>query len=153
MVKHSLLLVAFSFLMTACGTTAQLSTPFSSLQVGQNEGSQMLNAAEKGDLGKSTIVFFHSDWCHSCDKANPILDQLVKEHSNERKRRRREREDTKERFAVGREGGEEKKKVGGGEEKGKGWASISGWPGKDNLQNTITQMMTHHQEMAIRTKN
>lgn len=153
MVKHSLLLVAFSFLMTACGTTAQLSTPFSSLQVGQNEGSQMLNAAEKGDLGKSTIVFFHSDWCHSCDKANPILDQLVKEHSNELTIIRMDIDDTKSRFAVGRYGVSATPTFVLFSAQGNVLASISGWPGKDNLQNTITQMMTHHQEMAIRTKN
>lgn len=153
MVKHSLLLVAFSFLITACGTTGSLPTSFSSLQVGQNEGSQMLNAAEKGDLGKSTIVFFHADWCHTCDKANPILDQLAKEHSNELTIIRMDIEDSKSRSAVGRYRVSATPTFVLFSAEGNVLASIPGWPGKDNLQNTITQMMSHHQQMAIRTKN
>lgn len=153
MVKHSLLLVAFSFLMTACGTTTSLSTSFSSLHVGQNEGAQMLNAAETGDLGKSTIVFFHADWCHICEKADPVLDQLVKEHSNELTIIRMDIDDTKSRSAVARYRVSSTPTFVLFSAEGNVLASISGWPGKDNLQNTIIQMMTHHQEMAIRTKN
>lgn len=153
MVKHSLLLVALSFLMTACGTTAQLPTSLSSLQIGQNEDWQMLTAAEKGDLGKSTIVFFHADWCHACEKANPVLDQLVKEHSDQLTIIRMDIDDTKSRSAVGRYRVSATPTFVLFSAEGNVLASISGWPGKDNLQNTITQMMSHHQEMAIRTKN
>lgn len=153
MVKHSLLLVAFSFLITACGTRSSLSTSLSSLQIEQNEGSQMLNAAEAGDLGKSTIVFFHSEWCHTCEKANPILDQLVKEHSNELTIIRMDIDDTKSRSAVGRYRVSATPTFVLFSAEGNVLASISGWPGKDNFWQTITQMMSHHQQMAIRTKN
>jgi thiol-disulfide isomerase/thioredoxin len=73
-----LLLLAITALMTACGAPARAQVEAISLAGDTNLSA--LAAAERGELGKPTIVFFHAQWCHVCQRARPDMADIAEEY-------------------------------------------------------------------------
>ncbi|MGH2543877.1 MAG: thioredoxin domain-containing protein, partial [Ardenticatenaceae bacterium] len=76
----SLLFLTVNLLMTACSAPLQAGSP--TISVGGDTNVPALAAAERGALGRPTVVFFHAEWCHICDKARPVMAEIEEEYED-----------------------------------------------------------------------
>lgn len=140
MATRSFLLLAFGLLLTACATSSQ-AAPVAEVSLGGETNVTALNAAERGELGTPTIVFFHADWCLICQKARPTVDELAAEYDGEIAIVRMNIDDTAARAAVARYDVSSTPTFVLLSAQGTALASIPGWPGKEKMERTIAQMM------------
>lgn len=141
MMMRSLLLIIFTLLITACGTGAQASNTMARISLAGDTNLRALEAAEKGQLSKPTIVFFHADECHVCEEAKPIINELAADYTNDVAIVRMGIDEPASRFAVSRYQIEATPTFVLFSAKGNVLASIPGWPGKTGMENTISQLM------------
>ena len=139
---RSLLLMTFTLLITACGAPVEASNPKAPISWQGETNSRALEAAEKGELEKPTIVFFHAKWCHVCEEAKPLMDELAQYHQNEVAIIRMEIDNAASRSAVLRYQIQATPTFVLLSAKGNVLASIPGWPGKIGMKKTISQL-TH----------
>lgn len=142
MIMRSLLLITFTLLITACGAHVEASNLMAPISWEGDSNPRALEAAEKGQLEKPTIVFFHAEWCHVCEDAKPFMDELTQEHQNEVAIIRMEIDEAASRSAVLRYQISTTPTFVLLSAKGNVLASIPGWPGKIGMKKTISQL-TH----------
>lgn len=144
MATRSLLLLAFGLLLTACAASSQ-AAPVAEVPLDGDTNVAALDAAEKGELGTPTIVFFHADWCLICQKARPSVEELAAKYEGEVAVVRMNIDDAAARAAVARYDVSSTPTFVLLSAQGTALASIPGWPGKEDMERTIAQMMASSQ--------
>ncbi|MDQ4076269.1 MAG: thioredoxin domain-containing protein [Chloroflexota bacterium] len=137
---RSLLFLAMGLLITACSasTQAQVATPVS---LAGETNAPALAAAERGELGKPVIVFFHAQWCHICQKVRPDVAALEEAYRDSVVVVRMDIDAIDSRAAVGRYRVSATPTFVLLSAQGSMLATIPGWPGKAGMERTIAQML------------
>ncbi len=136
---QALLLVTVAMLLAACttdgGNASLPAPPTLATQV------DVLAAAERGELGKPTIVFFHAEWCQICQKARPDLDALTEQYADQIAMVPIDMDDTASLPAIQRYQVRVTPTFVLLSAKGELLTAFSNWPGKSRMERAIAKML------------
>lgn len=141
MVSRTVLLLALALLVSACSSVQAQTMTDATLPLGGESNPRALAAAEQGELGKPTIVFFHAQWCNVCRRARPVIDALAQEHADSLAVVRMDIDDHEAEGAVDRYRVNATPTFILFSADGNVLASIPGWPGREVMESAIRQML------------
>ncbi|MBA3534870.1 MAG: thioredoxin fold domain-containing protein [Ardenticatenales bacterium] len=146
MPTRSLLLLTLTLLMTACGslppTTNSALTTFT---LDNESNPEALQAAEGGDIGRPTIVFFHARWCQLCQKVRPEVEALADKYEDDVTFIRMDINAADARPSVNRYQVHSTPTFVLLAADGNVLASIPGWPGEEMMELTIQELLNPEQ--------
>jgi thioredoxin 1 len=127
---------------TAAAPAAASAADRETRYLGQPTDPDGLALAEAGQTGQPTLVWFHADWCHICQRVKPEVVNLGQEFENKVKIVRLNVDDHASRAALQRYGVRATPTFVLLDAAGQVRGNVPGWPGYQAFVNAFNQLLT-----------